>query len=96
MHSESVSGATPSQSQIPPSSTVAISTVNVVGEPINQVFFIYKLVFLLFSLPFITNFYYKIITTYVEMDIIIISICHCCCIIHQFCYGSQYWWSKFI
>lgn len=31
--------ATPSQSQIVPESTVAISTVDVVGEPINQVFF---------------------------------------------------------
>jgi hypothetical protein len=39
-HDESVvdDDVTPSQSQIPPSTTVAISTVNVAGEPINQVF----------------------------------------------------------
>ena len=30
---------TPSQSQLPPESTGAISTVNALGEPINQVFF---------------------------------------------------------
>jgi hypothetical protein len=37
-HDESVtSDLTPSKSQITPSTTVAISTVNVVGDPINQV-----------------------------------------------------------
>jgi len=83
-HDESVvdTDVTPSQSQIPPSTTVAISTVNVAGEPINQVFPIHKLSFLPFSLSFDTNFHYKIIITYIEMDIIITYVCNCCCTIY--------------
>ncbi len=58
-HSESVAGddATASQSQIAPSSTVAISTANVLGDPINQVFFSYKSIrwFCHFSLSFVMS-----------------------------------------
>jgi len=58
--SESVADndVTPSQSQAPPSTTVAVSTANVVDESLNQVsFFTDKLLFLLFYLSFATNFY---------------------------------------
>jgi hypothetical protein len=75
---------TPSQSQIPPATSVAMSSVNVVGEPINQVFPFSCTCFchFRFTFSFLTNFHYKIITICIEMDIIITYVDNYCCIIN--------------
>ena len=94
--SASGTNATPSQSQIAPSSTAIISTANVVANPNNQVFFVFTRWLILRVSFFVPKSDSSIIILHVEMDWFFTVVRYDRRSIHKFRHGSDYWWSESI